>query len=104
VTRREFEPANAGDKTLVKRIGELMEARQATERALAEAVNEYARRRVELVRKGQPIQGPLAEPIAPSEGFQAYLANRERLAAQNFTSDEMASRDPRTRTLLAGEG
>jgi hypothetical protein len=94
VTRHEFEPARAGDKALLSRITELMEARQATEAALAEAVNEYARRRVDLVRKGQRIQGPLASPIAPSEGFQAYLANRERLAAQHFQADEQARRDP----------
>jgi hypothetical protein len=95
VSHRQFEPANAGDKALLTRITELMEARQATESALAEAVNEYARRRVELVRKGLPIQGPLASPIAPSEGFQAYLANRERLADQHFRADEQARNDPR---------
>jgi hypothetical protein len=95
VTRREFEPANAGDKALLTRIAELTQARQATERALAEAVNEYSRRRINLVRTGKPIEGALREPIAPNEHFQQNQARREQLAAQHFQADEQARRDPR---------
>jgi hypothetical protein len=96
VTRSvEFEPANAGDKALTNRIGELVQARAAIEAALAAAVAEYSRRRIKLVRTGKPIEGALREPIAPNEHFQQNQARREQLAAQHFQADEQARRDPR---------
>jgi hypothetical protein len=104
MTRREFEPANVGDKALVKRIGELLQAQQATEAALAAAVNEYSRRRINLVRAGKPIEGALREPIAPSPNFQADQFRREQIAQQGYEHEQDLRRDPHTRTLLAPEG
>jgi hypothetical protein len=98
--RTEFRPDSADDKWLLQRISELVSTRAAIERELAACVNEYSRRRISLARAGKPIQGPLAEPIAPSEGFQLDQARRESLAAQHFEADEEARRNPHTSALF----
>jgi hypothetical protein len=98
--RVEFEPDRADDKALLGRIKELVLARSALERELAACVNVYSQRRLKLARAGEPITGALAQPIAPSNTFQADQARREELARQHHENDQAARRDPSTASLF----
>jgi hypothetical protein len=100
MTRVEFQPGAADDRSLVARIGELVQAKQATEAALAEAVREYSARRYRLVRAGKRIEGALSEPVNPGGNFLENQARREQLGAQGYEHDQSLMADPRTRTLL----
>jgi hypothetical protein len=90
-----------GDKQLVQRIEEFLDNKRAIEIKLTELVAEYGRRRIAVVRAGETLTGPLAEPLALSEHTRNSLLRREQVAAQHHEADQDVLRDPRTPNLVS---
>jgi hypothetical protein len=90
-----------GDATLVKRLSELLAAKNAIEIELTATTFEYVKRRAAVVRSGGVIGGALAEPLALPDNVRAAMARREQLAEAHHEADVALERDPIARKLLA---
>ena len=92
-----------GDKALVTRLRELLEARRALEVALTGAVSEYARRRAKAIRAGEqlgPLDPPTDNTLALDHNVRAAMQRREDIARDHYAADQAALRHGPTRALL----